>query len=224
MPTGAPLVGVLHAGGVLNDATIPKQTMGGVRAVFAAKTVGAGAILQAGCRQPLRAVKLFSSIAAAMGSGGQANYAAANAVMDAWSHSCQAQVCCPPNLLSLYVYNALASAMMLACFDRWCIHAAIRHCIWKSDEVCPGWNATFCIAICLTSSSHVQGVSAESVNWGAWAGHGMAARSGLQRMERLGFGAIPPLAGMLALSSLLAAVGRNTAAPQLLGSVFFWDR
>lgn len=59
-----------------------------------------------------------------------------------------------------------------------------------------------------------------AVNWGAWAGAGMAARAGIERMERLGFGGIQPLAGMSALSAILAA----PQAPQTMGSVFFWDR
>ena len=62
-----------------------------------------------------------------------------------------------------------------------------------------------------------------SVNWGAWAGSGMAARAGVERMARLGFGAVAPEAGMAAIGRLLAALG-NAAPPQLLGSVFFWER
>ena len=86
------LGGVLHAGGVLKDATIPKQNVASVRSVFAAKACGASSVLATASLQPLQAVKLFSSIASAMGSGGQANYAAANAVIDAWAHGCQSQV------------------------------------------------------------------------------------------------------------------------------------
>lgn len=80
-----PWAGVLHAGGVLRDATLANQTLAGLRAVLAPKASGtarlatsAGAALQ-----PLAAVQLFSSVAAALGSGGQANYAAANALLDA---------------------------------------------------------------------------------------------------------------------------------------------
>lgn len=53
--------------------------------------------------------------------------------------------------------------------------------------------------------------------------------AGLERMERLGFGAIQPDAGMAALSSWLGALdGRAGVAadlqPTLVGAVFFWDR
>ncbi len=41
----------------------------------------------------------------------------------------------------------------------------------------------------------MQGIASVSVNWGAWAGSGMAAKAGVARMERMGFGAIEPGAG-----------------------------
>ena len=62
-----------------------------------------------------------------------------------------------------------------------------------------------------------------SVNWGPWAGTGMAAEAGIERMARLGVGAIEPHAGMAAIGKILAGSG-SSLSPQLLGSVFFWDR
>ncbi len=45
----------------------------------------------------------------------------------------------------------------------------------------------------------MQGIASASVNWGAWAGSGMAAKAGVARMERMGFGAIEPSAGAAVL-------------------------
>lgn len=71
---------------------------------------------------------------------------------------------------------------------------------------------------------HTQGMATLSVNWGAWAGSGMAAAAGIARMERLGFGAVPAAAGALAIGAVLRAVAAGVAPPQITGSVFFWDR
>lgn len=80
---------LLHAGGILADATIAKQTVHRVRSVFAPKLDGAMDLqahleLRATCRQ-----LLFSSIAALWGSPGQAQYAAANSMLDWMADSCQ---------------------------------------------------------------------------------------------------------------------------------------
>lgn len=53
---------------------------------------GATHLAEAAYGAPLAAFKAFSSIAAQLGSGGQANYAAANAVLDAFAHVQQGQV------------------------------------------------------------------------------------------------------------------------------------
>ena len=86
-----PLSAVIHAGGVLADASLPKQTPQHCRTVFAPK-VDALANLQAVTRQqPLQSMLAFSSMAAVLGSPGQANYGAANAYLDAAASRLQAQ-------------------------------------------------------------------------------------------------------------------------------------
>ena len=56
------------------------------------QVAGAERVMHSIHGSPIAAVKLFSSIAAPFGSGGQANYAAANALLDAQASALQAQV------------------------------------------------------------------------------------------------------------------------------------
>ena len=87
------MAGILHAGGVLNDALLQNQNAHTMRSVFAPKVQGTSHMLALAGRQPTNVVKLFSSVASSLGSGGQANYAAANAVMDQQAVQSQNQVC-----------------------------------------------------------------------------------------------------------------------------------
>jgi acyl carrier protein/short-subunit dehydrogenase len=88
---GDPLAAVFHAGGVLRDATLGKQTLSGMRAVFAAKASAQRAVHAAAAVQPTAAHVLFSSVASLLGSPGQANYAAANAWLDSTSTALASQ-------------------------------------------------------------------------------------------------------------------------------------
>ncbi|KAL4451846.1 hypothetical protein ABPG75_007508, partial [Micractinium tetrahymenae] len=86
-----PLAALFHSGGVLVDATVAKQAPAGIRAVFAAKVAAALRWRRALAAQPAAAEVLFSSVAALLGSGGQANYSAANAALDAMATALQQQ-------------------------------------------------------------------------------------------------------------------------------------
>jgi NADPH:quinone reductase-like Zn-dependent oxidoreductase len=84
-----PVEAVMHAGGVLVDATLQRQQQGGVRAVAAAKLAPVDALSALCQQQPVQSVVLFSSVASLLGSPGQANYAAANAGLDAAAAAAQ---------------------------------------------------------------------------------------------------------------------------------------
>ena len=78
-----PLRGIIHAAGVLDDGTAQTLTDHQIRAVLDAKLSSALHLDRASRSHPLDFFVLFSSAAGVLGSAGQANYASANAGLDA---------------------------------------------------------------------------------------------------------------------------------------------
>jgi NAD(P)-dependent dehydrogenase (short-subunit alcohol dehydrogenase family) len=85
------LRGIVHAAGILDDAVIAHLSPARFQSVMAAKVSGALALdahVQGG---DLDFLVYYSSAAGVLGTPGQANYAAANAMLDALSHSQRAR-------------------------------------------------------------------------------------------------------------------------------------
>ena len=78
-----PLRGVIHAAGVLADATISQMDRDRFMQAYAPKVMGAWNLHTLTADQPLDFFILFSSVAAVLGTPGQGNYAAGNAFLDA---------------------------------------------------------------------------------------------------------------------------------------------
>ncbi len=131
--------GLIHAGGALADATLSNHAPSHVRAATAAKLSGASQLQRITAQHPTAATLLFSSVAALLGSPGQASYAAANAGLDAMA---------------------------------------------------AGWRGS--------------GSPVTSLQWGPWAGAGMAARHGATaaRARALGLDMIQPSEGLAALDAV----------------------
>jgi polyketide synthase 5 len=83
--TGLAVRGVLHAAGVIEDATLPNITDELIERVWAPKVYGAWNLHEALQEQPLDWFCSFSSAAALVGSPGQGAYAAANSWLDAFA-------------------------------------------------------------------------------------------------------------------------------------------
>ena len=81
-----PVVGVVHLAGALDDGALTSLTPDHVDRVMAPKSDAALHLHRLTLDQPVRAFVLFSSAANVLGSPGQANYAAANAALDALAH------------------------------------------------------------------------------------------------------------------------------------------
>jgi myxalamid-type polyketide synthase MxaE and MxaD len=81
-----PVLGVVHAAAAIEDKLAPQLDLAGLDAAFRPKILGALVLDRNLADQPLQFFVCCSSLGALLGQAGQANYAAANAFLDAFVH------------------------------------------------------------------------------------------------------------------------------------------
>ena len=88
------LDGVIHAAGLTRDSLIANKSEADLRAVLAPKVAGTLALDAALGGDPLDFLVLFASASGALGNPGQADYAAANAFLDAFAQERNRRAAC----------------------------------------------------------------------------------------------------------------------------------
>ncbi len=88
---GLPLRGVIHAAGVIDDALVAQLELDRIRRVFEPKVLGAWHLHELTRNDPLDFFVSYSSVAAHLGSMGQAHYAGANRSLEALAQLRRAQ-------------------------------------------------------------------------------------------------------------------------------------
>ncbi|OXM54572.1 type I polyketide synthase [Amycolatopsis alba DSM 44262] len=91
IPPEHPLTGVIHAAGILDDGTLGTLNRERLDTVFTPKIDGALNLHHLTRHHNLTMFVLFSSVAGALGSAGQGNYAAANGFLDGLAHQRHAE-------------------------------------------------------------------------------------------------------------------------------------
>ncbi len=215
---------LVHSGGMLADAVLGNLTPAHIRRAFAPKVSSMLAMGRRLGAEPTALQLLFSSVASLLGSPGQANYSAANAVLDALAGALQQQVCFRVVNGHAIRDRKLQLAILLCDIQiSSSMQTQRQHllfcALYPRQGVMPrsSENPT---AMC---AAWVQGQLGVSVQWGAWAGAGMASqdRSTALRVERMGMGMVTPALGLAAMASLLAS---SHAAPVVAAVPFRWDR